>query len=93
METKQSTPSINSISNVDASTSCFDLIDESNPCNEKCFENVIVESCDDLIADLVWSGVDDLVRGMWRPPSFMEKLLSGNRDQGDRGDSVSLEQT
>ncbi|RLN12513.1 hypothetical protein C2845_PM09G01270 [Panicum miliaceum] len=37
---------------VDASTSCIDLIDKScsNPCNEKCFENVIVESCDDLIA-------------------------------------------
>jgi hypothetical protein len=37
---------------VDASTSCNDLIDESysNPCNEKCFENVVVESCDDLIA-------------------------------------------
>ena len=33
-----------------ASTSCFDLIDESNPCNEKCFENVVVESFDDLIA-------------------------------------------
>ena len=36
-------------------------------------------------SDLVWSGVDDLVRGTWRPPSFVEKLLSGNRDQGDRG--------
>ena len=33
-----------------ASTSCFDSIDKSNPCNEKCFEDVIVESCDDLIA-------------------------------------------
>ena len=33
-----------------ASTSCFDLIDESNSCTEKYFENVIVESCDDLIA-------------------------------------------
>jgi hypothetical protein len=29
---------------VDASTSCNVLIDEScsNPCNEKCFENVVV---------------------------------------------------
>jgi len=36
-------------------------------------------------SDLVWSGVDDLVRGTWRPPSLVEKLLSGNRDQGDRG--------
>ena len=50
LETKQSTLSINSISKVDASTSCFDLIDESNPCNEKCFEEIVVESCDDLIA-------------------------------------------
>ena len=36
-------------------------------------------------SDLVWSGVDDFVRGTWRPPSFVEKLLSGTRDQGDRG--------
>ena len=36
-------------------------------------------------SDLVWSGVDDLVRGTWRPLSFVEKILSGNRDQGDRG--------
>ena len=50
LETMQSTPSTNSISKVDASTSCFDLIDESNPCNEKYFEDVIVESCDDHIA-------------------------------------------
>ena len=50
LETKQSTLSINSISKVDASTSCFDLIDESNPCNEKSYENVVVESCDNLIA-------------------------------------------
>ena len=33
-----------------ASTSCFDSIDKSNPCNEKYYENVVVESCDDLIA-------------------------------------------
>ena len=33
-----------------ALTSCFDSIDKSNPCNEKCFEDVVVESCDDLIA-------------------------------------------
>ena len=52
LETKQSTPSTNPISKVDASTSCNDLIDEScsNPCNEKCYENIVVESCDDLIA-------------------------------------------
>ena len=29
--------------------------------------------------------MDDLVRGTWRPPSFVEKLLSGKRDQGDCG--------
>ena len=29
--------------------------------------------------------LDNLVRGTWRPPFFVEKLLSGNRDQGDRG--------
>ena len=33
-----------------ASTSYFDSIDKSNPCNEKFYENVVVESCDDLIA-------------------------------------------
>ena len=33
-----------------AATSCFDSIEKSNPCNEKCHENVVVESCDDLIA-------------------------------------------
>jgi septal ring factor EnvC (AmiA/AmiB activator) len=36
----------------DASTSCIDLIDESSSpsCNEICVENVVVETCDDLIA-------------------------------------------
>ena len=49
---KQTIPCAISISRVDASTSCMDLIDEScsNPCNERCNANVIVESCDDLIA-------------------------------------------
>ena len=28
-------------------------------------------------SDLVWSGDDNFVRGTWRPPSFVEKLLSG----------------
>src|SRR6185503_19875758 len=34
------------ISRVDASTSCIDLIDDScsNPCNQKCNENIVVES-------------------------------------------------
>jgi len=52
LEMKLTIPCAIPISRVDASTSCIDLIDEScsNPCNEKCFENVIVESCDYLIA-------------------------------------------
>jgi hypothetical protein len=36
------------ISNVDASTSCIDLIDES--CSPSCIENVVVETCNCLIA-------------------------------------------
>ena len=49
-ETEQSTRCETSFSKVDIS--CIDLIDKScsNPCNEKCYENVVVESCDDLIA-------------------------------------------
>ena len=35
-------------------------------------------------SDLVWSGDDNFVWLTWRPPSFVEKLLSGTRDQGDR---------
>jgi len=35
LEMKQSTHNTNSNSKVDASTSCFDLIDESNPCHKK----------------------------------------------------------
>ena len=35
-------------------------------------------------SDLVWSGDDIFVWGMWRPSSFVDKLLSGKRDQGDR---------
>ena len=52
LEMKQSIPCAIPISKVDASTSCIDLIDEScsNPSNEKCYENMFVESCDDLIA-------------------------------------------
>ena len=44
-------------------------------------------------SDLVWSGVDDLVQGTWRHPSFVEKLLSGTQDQSDRGDSLSPKET
>ena len=52
LEMKQTIPCTIPISGVDASTSCIDLIYEScsNPCNEKCYENIVEESCDDLIA-------------------------------------------
>jgi hypothetical protein len=33
----------------DASTSCFDLIDNSNPCNQV-VENIVVETCSDEVA-------------------------------------------
>ena len=52
LEMKQTISCAIPISREDASTSCIDLIDEScsNTCNEKCNENVVVESCDELIA-------------------------------------------
>jgi hypothetical protein len=34
----------------DASTSCFDLIDDSNPCNEVLVKNFIIETCSNEIA-------------------------------------------
>jgi hypothetical protein len=34
----------------DASTSCFDLIDDSNPCNQVLVKNVIIETCSDEIS-------------------------------------------
>jgi hypothetical protein len=34
----------------DASTSCFDLIDESNSCNQVLVENIVVETCSDEVA-------------------------------------------
>jgi hypothetical protein len=34
----------------DASTSCFDLIDYSNPCNLVLVENIFVETCSDEVA-------------------------------------------
>ncbi|RLM78895.1 putative Ruda gag-pol polyprotein [Panicum miliaceum] len=56
---------------VDASTSCNDLIDDScfNPCKKKCYENVVVESCDDLIAkenDELKKEVERLVKDLTR---------------------------
>ena len=35
-------------------------------------------------SDLVWSGDDNLCAGDVETPSFVEKLLSGTGDQGDR---------
>ena len=48
---KQFIPCATPISKVNASTFCIDLIDESrsNSCNEKCYEDIIVETCKDLI--------------------------------------------
>ena len=34
----------------DASTSCFDLIDDANPCNQVLVENIVVETCLDEVA-------------------------------------------
>jgi hypothetical protein len=34
----------------DASTSCFDLNDNSNPCNQVLVENIVVETCSDEVA-------------------------------------------
>jgi hypothetical protein len=34
----------------DASNSCFDLIDDSNPCNQVLVKNIIVETCSDKVA-------------------------------------------
>src|SRR6185437_10974007 len=52
-------------------TSCVDLIDDScsNPCNEKCYENAVVESCDDLIAkenDELKQEVERLMKDLYR---------------------------
>ena len=78
LEMKQSTPNTNSNSKVDASTSCFDLIDESNPCNEKCFEDVIVESYDNHIAkenDELKQKVERLMKDLAR---LKEKGIESN---------------
>ena len=57
LEMEQTIPCAIPISRVDTSTSYIDLIDDScsNPCNEKCHENIVVESCDDLIAKKMMS--------------------------------------
>ena len=68
---KQTTSYAIPISRIDASTSCIDLIDESrsNPCNEKCNEYVVVESCDDLIDkenDELKREVERLMKDLYR---------------------------
>ena len=71
LEMKQTISCAIPISRVDASTSCIDLIDDScsNPCNEKCYENIVVESCDDLIAkenDELKQEVERLMKDLYR---------------------------
>ena len=41
-------------------------------------------------SDLLWIGGDGFVRGAWRPPSFMEKLIveSGIKVTGELGVSL-----
>jgi hypothetical protein len=34
----------------DASTSCLDLIDDSNPCNQVVVKNVVIETCSNEVA-------------------------------------------
>jgi hypothetical protein len=41
---------IHEIIKKDASTSCFDLIDNSNLCNQVLVKNVVIETCSDEIA-------------------------------------------
>jgi hypothetical protein len=38
------------ITKKDASTSCFDLIDNFNPCNQILVKNVVIETCSEEIA-------------------------------------------
>ena len=71
LEMKQTILCAIPIPRVDASTFCIDLIDESysNPCNEKWNENVVIESCDDLIAkknDELKQEVERLMKNLYR---------------------------
>jgi hypothetical protein len=56
LENIDSTPGVPSLVEIpkiikkDASTSCFDLIDDSNPCNQVLVENIVVEICSDEVA-------------------------------------------
>jgi FtsZ-binding cell division protein ZapB len=48
--TKVSLVEIPEIIKKDASTSCFNLIDDSNPCNQVLVKNFVIETCSDEIA-------------------------------------------
>jgi hypothetical protein len=51
-----------------ASTSCFDLIDDSNPCNQVLVKNVVIETCSDEIAmenEKLKQEVAQLVRALY----------------------------
>jgi hypothetical protein len=55
LENIGSTPEVSSVEipeiiKKDASTSCFDLIDDYNPCNQVLVKNVIIETCSNEIA-------------------------------------------
>jgi hypothetical protein len=41
---------ISEIIKKDASTSCLDLIDDSNSCNQVLIKNIVIETCSDEIA-------------------------------------------
>jgi ribosomal protein L5 len=61
----------------DASTSCFDLIDDSNPCNQVLVENIVVETFLNEVAKEnnqlkqevarlgAWLSMELLDRGAW----------------------------
>ena len=93
LEMKQTIPCAIPISRVDVSTSCIDLIDEScsNPCNQRCYENVVVESCDNLIAkknEELKQEVERLINDLAR---LMGKSMESNvqPSQDNREDMVN----
>jgi len=69
-----------------SSTSCIDLIDEScsNPWNEKFHENVVVESCDDLVAkenDELKQEVKRLMKDLyWLNDKSIESNVQSSQD-------------
>ena len=92
LEMKQTIPCAIPISRIDDSTSCIDLIDEScsNPCNEKYNENVIIKSCDDLIAkenNELKQELERLIKDLYR---LKGKIIESNvhPSQNNREDMV-----